>query len=248
MKEFLFPKYLRRKSFYYCAGCGHGIIHRIIAEAVEELLIAEKLVGVSSVGCSAMSYDYFNFDFQASAHGRAPAQATGIKRVSPNLLVFTYQGDGDMTSIGISEIIHTAARGEKITAFMVNNANFASTGGQMSPTTIPDQVTTTSPSGRNPKKEGFPIDLLKLISQLEMPNYLVRGSIDTPNNILKAKKYIKKAFKYQIHNTCFSLVELLSPCPTQWGKSPLEAREWMRLNLYEEFELGEIKTPDEQPI
>lgn len=237
------PKSMFDRQMHYCPGCGHGIIHRILAEVIDELNIREKTVGVAPVGCSVLIYDYINCDMYEAAHGRAPAVATGCKRVHPDLIVFTYQGDGDLASIGISEILHAANRGEKITTIFVNNAIYGMTGGQMAPTTLLGQKTTTSPFGRVPEREGYPIKICELLSVLDGSVYIARGSLSSPQKIMQVKKYIKKAFEVQMKNLGFSLVEVLSMCPTNWGMSPVKAQEWVAEKMEGLYPLGEFKVP-----
>ena len=196
------------------------------------------------MGCAVLAYNYFTFDFQEAAHGRAPAMATGVKRVRPDLMVLTYQGDGDLASIGMGEIIHAANRGEKFTSIFVNNAVYGMTGGQMAPTTMPGQRTTTSPMGRNVEDVGMPVKVAELIAALTTPGYIVRQAVIKPKYIVKAKKAIKKAFTYQMESRCFSLVELVSTCPTNWGLTPLESVEWAEENMLSYYQLGEYKTPE----
>jgi 2-oxoglutarate ferredoxin oxidoreductase subunit beta len=215
-----------------------------MAEVIDELNVRGRTVGIAPVGCAVLMYNYFTFDFLEAAHGRAPAQATGMKRVRPDLIVFTYQGDGDLASIGMSEIIHAANRGEKISVFFVNNAVYGMTGGQMAPTTMPRQRTTTSPFGRQVEDVGMPIKVAELLATLETPAYIARQSVIKPKFINKAKKSIKRAFEYQVANTCFSFVELVSTCPTNWGLTPVEAIKWAEDNMLPYYELGELKTPD----
>lgn len=243
-KTFQKPKTLTPKTTHYCPGCSHGVIHRLVAEVIDELDIAERTVGVAPVGCAVLVYDYLNLDFQEAAHGRAPAVATGIKRVRPDLIVFTYQGDGDLASIGMGEIIHAANRGEKFTTIFVNNTVYGMTGGQMAPTSMPDQRTTTSPSGRNVSKTGMPIRVCELLSSLATPGYITRQTVIKPKYIQKAKKAIRKAFQYQLAGTCFSLVEIVSTCPTNWGMTPVAAVKWAEENLLNYYRLEEFKTPD----
>ncbi len=245
-KTFKKPEALSDQISHYCPGCTHGIIHRLIAEVIDELEIRERTVGIAPVGCAVLAYNYFTFDFQEAAHGRAPAMATGIKRVRPDLIVFSYQGDGDLASIGMGEIIHAANRGEKFTTIFVNNAVYGMTGGQMAPTTMPDQRTTTSPLGRNVEEVGMPIKVAELITALQTPGYVVRQTVIKPKYIVRAKKALKKAFIYQMENRCFSLVEIVSTCPTNWGLTPVEAIKWTEENMLPYYELGEFKTP-EQP-
>jgi len=243
-KTFKKPEVLSDQYTHYCPGCTHGVIHRLVAEVIDELGIKGRTVGVAPVGCSVLMYNYFTFDFQEAAHGRAPAMATGIKRVRPDLIVFTYQGDGDMASIGIAEIIHAANRGEKFTTIFVNNAVYGMTGGQMAPTTMPGQRTTTSPFGRNVEEVGMPIKMAELLSALETPGYIARQTVIKPKYIVKAKKSIKKAFEYQLEGRCFSLVEIVSTCPTNWGLTPVEAVKWTEENMLPYYKLGEYKTPE----
>jgi len=231
---------------HYCPGCTHGIIHRLVAETLDELGLRERTVGVAPVGCSVMAYNYFNCDFLEAAHGRAPAFATGLKRSRPDLIVFTYQGDGDLASIGTAEIIHAANRGEKFTTIFVNNAIYGMTGGQMAPTTLPGQVTTTSPFGRDVQTCGYPIRIRELLSALRTPAYIARVAVHTPRHVIEAKKAIRKAFQYQAQGRCFSLVEVLSTCPTNWGMTPIEATQWVQDNMVPYFPLGELKVPEEE--
>ena len=235
------PKALTDKPFHYCPGCTHGIIHRLVAECIDELGIAEKTVGVAPVGCAVFAYDYFNVDMLEAAHGRAPAVATGVKRVNPDNVVFTYQGDGDLASIGAAEIVHAATRGEKITTIFVNNAIYGMTGGQMAPTTLPGQVTTTSPYGRDTSHCGYPVKVSEMLSQLDGPALIARVSVHDVPHIMQAKKLIKQAFQNQIDGKGFSLVEVLSTCPTNWGKTPQEAIEWLKENMIPQYPLGIYK-------
>jgi len=239
------PSALTEKQMHYCPGCTHGIIHRLLAESVDELGILDKTIGVASVGCSVMAYEYFNCDMQQAAHGRAPAVATGIKRVHPDNFVFTYQGDGDLASIGMAEIVHAAARGEKITTIFVNNAIYGMTGGQMAPTTLIGQKTTTSPYGRKAEHCGFPIRMSELLSTVQGAVYVARVSVHDVPHILKAKKAIKKAVEVQLSGAGFSIVEVLSTCPTNWGMAPLESLTWLKENMLEYYPLGEYRTPEE---
>ncbi len=242
-KTFKRPEALTETDTHYCPGCTHGIIHRLVAETIDELGILGKTVGIAPVGCAVLAYNYFNCDFQEAAHGRAPAMATGIKRVRPDLMVFTYQGDGDLASIGMGEIIHAANRGEKFTTIFVNNAIYGMTGGQMAPTTMPDQRTTTSPFGRNVEDVGMPIKVAELLAALQTPAYITRQTVIKPKYINKAKKAIKQAFTYQLEKKCFSLVEVVSTCPTNWGMTPLDAIEWTEKTLLEYYKLGDYKIP-----
>ncbi|MFO7643273.1 MAG: thiamine pyrophosphate-dependent enzyme [Desulfosarcina sp.] len=242
-KTFKKPESLSDAHTHYCPGCTHGVIHRLVAETIDELGIRGRTVGVAPVGCAVLAYNYFNFDFQEAAHGRAPAMATGIKRVRPDLMVFTYQGDGDLASIGMGEIIHAANRGEKFTTIFVNNAIYGMTGGQMAPTTMPNQRTTTSPLGRNVEEVGMPIKMAELLAALQTPAYISRQTVIGPKYINKAKKSIKQAFTYQLQNKCFSLVEVVSTCPTNWGMTPLEALEWTENTLLAYYPPGDYKVP-----
>ncbi|MFW6306420.1 MAG: thiamine pyrophosphate-dependent enzyme [Bacillota bacterium] len=236
-----YPESLTEKEFHYCPGCTHGVIHRLIAEVMDELDIREETIGIAPVGCSVLAYDYFNCDMQEASHGRAPAVATGIKRVHPDKAVFTYQGDGDLASIGIAEIIHAANRGELITTIFVNNAIYGMTGGQMAPTTLENQKTTTSPAGRNSGLTGHPLKVSEMLSVLDGPAYICRVSAHDHVHIRKAKKSIKKAFEMQLAGKGFTMVEVLSTCPTNWGMSPVEALEWVSTNMTEVFPLGVFK-------
>jgi 2-oxoglutarate/2-oxoacid ferredoxin oxidoreductase subunit beta len=243
-KTYQKPAALSDQHTHYCPGCTHGVIHRLIAEVIDELGISGCCVGVAPVGCAVLAYNYFTFDFQEAAHGRAPATATGIKRVRPDLFVFTYQGDGDLASIGMGEIIHAANRGEKFTAIFVNNAVYGMTGGQMAPTTMPGQHTTTSPFGRDVEDVGMPIKMAELLASLQTPAYITRQAVIKPKYITKAKKAIKKAFTYQLENRCFSFVELVSTCPTNWGMTPEEAVKWAEDTLLSYYQLGDYKVPE----
>lgn len=243
-KTYQKPEALSDQHTHYCPGCTHGVIHRLIAEIIDELDIRGRCVGVAPVGCAVLAYNYFVFDFQEAAHGRAPAIATGIKRVRPDLFVFTYQGDGDLASIGMGEIIHAANRGEKFTSIFVNNAIYGMTGGQMAPTTMPGQHTTTSPFGRDVKDVGMPLKMAELLAALQTPAYITRQAVIKPKYITKAKKAIKKAFTYQLEKRCFSFVELISTCPTNWAMTPNEAVKWAEDTLMSYYQLGEYKTPE----
>lgn len=223
---------------HYCPGCTHGIIHRLVGETLEELNIIDKTVGVAPVGCSVLAYNYFACDMFEAAHGRAPAVATGIKRSHPDSPVFTYQGDGDLAAIGTAEIVHAATRGENITTIFVNNCIYGMTGGQMAPTTLPGQVTETTPYGRDVKQAGYPIRVSEMLSTLSGAAYVERVSVDSVPNILKAKKAIKKAFELQLQGAGFTMIEVLSICPTNWGLSPLEALKWLRDNMIPYYPLG----------
>ena len=243
-KAFSKPKALSDTMTHYCPGCTHGIVHRLIAEVIDELGILGRTVGIAPVGCAVLAYNYFNCDFQEAAHGRAPAMATGIKRVRPDLIVFTYQGDGDLASIGMGEIIHAANRGEKFTTIFINNAIYGMTGGQMAPTTMPGQRASTAPMGRDTDLTGMPIRMANLLSQLVTPSYITRQAVLKPQQINKTKKAIKKAFEYQVEGKCFSLVEVISTCPTNWGLTPLDALKWAEDTLLPYYELGDYKVPE----
>ncbi len=232
------PKSLLDVPFTYCPGCTHGIIHRIVAEVMDELGIREKTIGISPVGCSVFAYEFFNCDMVAAAHGRAPAVATGIKRVHPDKYVFTYQGDGDLAAIGTAEIIHAATRGERITVIFVNNAIYGMTGGQMAPTTLIGQKTDTTPYGRDPKANGLPIKVCELLSNTDGVAYLERVSVHDPKHVVRAKKAVKKAFQYQMEDKGFTLIEFLSTCPSNWGMDPLESLEWLKENMIPYYKLG----------
>ena len=234
-------KLLTDKPLHYCPGCTHGIIHRLVAEALDELGVQDKAIGVAPVGCAVFAYDYFNCDMMEAAHGRAPAVATGAKRVNPNNVVFTYQGDGDLASIGAAEITHAATRGENITVIFVNNAIYGMTGGQMAPTTLPGQVTTTSPYGRDVNHCGYPVKVSEMLSTLNGPAYIERVSVHDVPNIRKAKAAIKKAFTLQMEGKGFTLVEVISSCPTNWGKTPKEALEWVKSDMLPAYPLGVYK-------
>jgi 2-oxoglutarate ferredoxin oxidoreductase subunit beta len=243
-KTFKKTEALADQPTHYCPGCTHGVIHRLVAEVIDELGVRGRTVGIAPVGCAVLAYNYFTFDFQEAAHGRAPAMATGIKRVRPDLVVFTYQGDGDLASIGMGEIIHAANRGEKFTTIFVNNTVYGMTGGQMAPTTLPGQRTTTSPLGRDVAEAGMPIKVAELVAALETPAYVARCAAIKPKYIVRAKKAIKRAFQYQLDGRCFSLVELVSNCPTNWGLTPLESVKWAEETMLPYFQLGEFKTPE----
>ncbi|HHW17946.1 MAG TPA: 2-oxoglutarate oxidoreductase [Firmicutes bacterium] len=235
------PKSLKQVVTHYCPGCTHGIAHRLLAEVIDELGIQGKTIGVASVGCSVFAYNYIDVDFQQAAHGRAPAVATGIKRVLPDRIVFTYQGDGDLASIGAAEIVHAAARGENITVIFINNAIYGMTGGQMAPTSLLGQKTTTSPAGRDARAQGYPLRVSELIATIEGARYVARFSLHNPQNIQRAKQGIKKAFSNQIEGKGFSMVELLSTCSTNWGLSPQNALKWLEENMLPVYPLGEFK-------
>lgn len=232
------PKALLDADMHYCPGCTHGIIHRLVAEAIDELGILDRTIGVAPVGCSVLAYNYFTCDMYEAAHGRAPAVATGIKRALPNSIVFTYQGDGDLAAIGTAETVHVATRGELVTTIFVNNCIYGMTGGQMAPTTLPGQVTETSPYGRDTKLAGNPIKVSEMLATLDGPAYIERVAVNNVPNILKAKKAIKKAFQYQMEGRGFTMVEVLSICPTNWGLSPQESMKWLEDNMIPFYPLG----------
>jgi 2-oxoglutarate ferredoxin oxidoreductase subunit beta len=238
------PRSMSENITHYCPGCTHGTIHRMVGEALDELGIAERSVGIAPVGCSVLIYNYFNIDFQEAPHGRAPALATGAKRARPDLIVFTYQGDGDLASIGTNEIVHAANRGEKFTTIFVNNAIYGMTGGQMAPTTMPGQVTTTSPSGRDPALAGFPMRICELLSTLRTPAYVVRGAAHTPQLMIQTKAAIRRAFELQMENRCFTFVEVLSNCPTNWGMTPAKSLQWLQEHMMPYYPVGLFKDPD----
>ena len=240
-KVFEKPHALSDVPFHYCPGCPHGIVHRLVAEVIDELGIEGDTIGVAPVGCSVMAYNYFECDMQEAAHGRAPAVATGIKRARPDKVVFTYQGDGDLAAIGTAETVHVAARGENVTTIFINNAIYGMTGGQMAPTTLPGQVTQTSPYGRDPKSQGNPIRVSEMLATLDGPAYIERVTVDTVPHIKQAKAAIKKAFQMQMEGKGFSLVEVVSTCPTNWGMSPQESFQWMRDNMLPKYPLGVYK-------
>ena len=236
------PHALLDIPFHYCPGCTHGIIHRLVAEVIDELGIEGKTVGIAPVGCAVMAYDYFACDMIEAAHGRAPAVATGVKRSDPDHhIVFTYQGDGDLASIGMAETVHAAARNENITVVFINNAIYGMTGGQMAPTSLPGQVTQTSPYGRDVKTAGYPIKVCEMLSQLDGPEYIERVAVCDVPNVNKAKKAIKKAFQNQIDGKGFSLIEVVSACPTNWGMTPKEALEWVKSDMIPYYPLGIYK-------
>lgn len=235
------PESLTEVSTHYCPGCSHGVAHRLIAETIDEMGLRENTVGVAPVGCSVFAYNYFNMDFCEAAHGRAPAMATGFKRVNPDMNVFTYQGDGDLAAIGAAEILHVAGRGEMITVIFINNAIYGMTGGQMAPTTLPGQKTTSSPLGRDIETHGFPMKMCEILSQLDGSAYIVRRSLHDAANIRKAKKAVKQAFEVQRQGLGFSMVELLANCPTNWGMTAQESLGWIEENMIPMFPLGDFK-------
>lgn len=236
---------LTEKQTHYCPGCTHGVIHRLVGEVLEELGVLGKTIGVAPVGCSVLAYEYFNCDMHEAAHGRAPAVATGIKRVLPENVVFTYQGDGDLASIGTAEIVHAAHRGEKFTTIFVNNCIYGMTGGQMSPTTLVGQKATTAPEGRKVELAGRPIRMAEMLATIDGAAFVERVSVHNVANIRKAKKAIKKAFEVQLEGKGFGIVEVLSTCPTNWGLTAPEAMKWLEENMIPYYPLGNFRTPEE---
>ena len=235
------PHALTDKVFSYCPGCPHGIVHRLVAETIDELGIEGRTIGISPVGCSVTAYDFFACDMVEAAHGRAPAVATGIKRARPDNIVFTYQGDGDLAAIGMAETVHAATRGENITVIFIHNAIYGMTGGQMAPTTLPGQITQTTPYGRDVNAAGYPIRVCELLSTLDGVSFAQRVTVDSVKNIREAKKAIKKAFENQVNGRGYSIVEVVSACPTNWGLTPNEALQWMRDNMLPYYPLGVYK-------
>lgn len=240
-KIYSHPESLRNLPTHYCSGCGHGIAHRLIAEVVDELKIRGKVIAVAPVGCAVIAYDYWDFDCSEAAHGRALAVATAIKRVRKNNIVFTYQGDGDLAAIGTNETIHAANRGENLSVFFINNAVYGMTGGQMAPTTLLSQKTSTTIKGRDAALHGYPLKISEMLALLPGVKYIERASLHAPQEIIKTKKAIKTAFLNQINGVGFSLVEILSPCPTYWGMPPKASLDWIRDVMSKEFPLGRIK-------
>ncbi len=235
------PESLVNIQTHYCPGCTHGVAHRLVAEVIDEMGIKENTIGVASVGCSVFAYNYFDFDFVQAPHGRAPAMATGVKRVLPQRFVMTYQGDGDLASIGMGEIVAAAARGENITVIFLNNANYGMTGGQMAPTSLPGQKTSSSPAGRDVEVTGFPIRTAEMLATLDGAGYVVRRSLHDPKNVRMAKRAIRLAFETQKHGLGFSLVELLSTCPTNWGLTPIQALKWVEEAMIPYYPIGDYK-------
>ena len=235
------PRSLTDAVLHYCPGCTHGIVHRLVAECIDELGIEGRTIGIAPVGCSVLAYNYFTCDMIEASHGRAPAVATGVKRSLPDNVVFTYQGDGDLASIGMAETVHAATRNENITVIFVNNAIYGMTGGQMAPTSLPGQITQTSPYGRDVKTAGYPVHVCEMLSTLDGVAYAERVAVDSVPNIRKAKAAIKKAFQNQIDKKGFSIVEILSSCPTNWGLSPVDALQWLRDNMMPYYPLGVYK-------
>ena len=241
MTVFEKPHALTDVPLHYCPGCTHGIVHRLVAEAIDHLGIEGKTVGVASVGCSVFTYNYFNCDMVQAAHGRAPAVATGIKRALPENIVFTYQGDGDLASIGTAETVHSATRNENITVIFINNAIYGMTGGQMAPTTLPGQVTQTSPYGRDVNTVGYPVRIAEMLATLDGPAYIERVAMCDVKNVKNAARAIEKAFRYQVEGKGFSLIEILSTCPTNWGMTPDRAMGWLKENMIPYYPLGVFK-------
>lgn len=237
-KVFGFPRYLKKNHFHYCPGCGHSIVHRLVAEIVEELEIGEKTLAVAPAGCAVLAYNYWDFDTVEAAHGRGAAVATGIKRCLPDRLVISYQGDGDLAAIGTSETLHAANRGERITVIFINNANYGMTGGQMAPTTLLDMRTTTTPRGRDSRLDGYPLHLSELLAMLPGSSYIERVALNSPKGIMQTKKAIRNAFLSQMDDDGFSLIEVLSPCPTNWKKTPEEAWKWIEEFMSVEYKPG----------
>ncbi len=240
-KVYTRPRSLKRVPFHYCPGCGHPIVHRVMTELIDEMHLQDRIIGIPPPGCSVFAYHYFDVDMAESAHGRGAAVATGIKRAYPEVIVFTYQGDGDLAAIGTAETIHAANRGERITAIFINNAVYGMTGGQMAPTTLSEQVTTTTPYGRDVNLEGYPVKMSEIVALVRGAVYVERTAVNSPANIRKTKKAIRKALQSQIDGLGFSLVEILSPCPTNWRMTPLESWQWIDKEMTKEFPLGVIK-------
>jgi 2-oxoglutarate ferredoxin oxidoreductase subunit beta len=240
-KIFSRPKSLKNTAFHYCPGCGHSFLHRIIGEVIDEMDLRERMIGVPPAGCAVLAYNYFDIDMGEASHGRAVALATGLKRVMPDRIVFTYQGDGDIAAIGTAETIHAASRGENITTIFVNNGVYGMTGGQMAPTTVLGQNTTTTPGGRQEKRDGFPINLSEMLALAKGSAYIERTAVSSPAHILKTKKAITKAFQVQMKGFGFSLVEVLSPCPTNWKLSPVDSCKWIEEILINTYPIGILK-------
>jgi 2-oxoglutarate ferredoxin oxidoreductase subunit beta len=237
-KVFERPSCLKDKPLRYCPGCSHGVLHRIVAGTIDRLGIRDRIIGIAPVGCAVFAYDYLDIDMIEVPHGRPPAIATGMKRSRPEAIVFSYQGDGDLAAIGTAEIVHAATRGENITVIFVNNGNYGMTGGQMAPTTLTGQRTTTTPSGRNVNEAGYPLKVSEMLATLDGPAYIERVSVESPKNVLAAKRAIEKAFQNQIEGKGFSLIEVLSMCPTDWGMTPRQAVDWVKNNMMQYYPLG----------
>ncbi len=240
-KIFERPESLKKVPFRYCPGCGHSLIHRLIAECIDTLGIREKVIGIAPIGCAVFAYDYFNFDVLEIPHGRPPAAASGLKRMLPDRIVFSYQGDGDLAAIGTAEIIHAANRGENISVFFINNATYGMTGGQMAPTTLIGQKTSTTPLGRNRQTSGYPLRIAELLSTIDGSAFITRTSVDSQKNLMHTKEAIAKSFRYQIQGIGFSLVEILSPCPVDWKLSPLDSLAWIQKDMLPVYPLGVYK-------
>jgi len=240
-KVFTRPNSLRDAETHYCAGCGHGIVHRLVAEVIDEMGLRERTIGIAPVGCAVLAYDYWNFDVTEAAHGRTPAVATGIKRVLPDRLVFTYQGDGDLAAIGTAETVHAANRGEDISIIFVNNGVYGMTGGQMAPTTLLEQKTATTPTGRDLKRDGAPLKISEMLAVLDGAVYIERTSVHSPAGVNKTKKAIERSFQTQMDKKGFSMVEIISPCPTYWGLTPRESLKWIEERIFKTYPLGVIK-------
>ncbi len=245
-KVFERPRSLKQEPFRYCPGCGHSIAHRLVAESIDSLGIRDRVIGIAPVGCAVFAYDYFNFDMIEAAHGRPPAVATGLKRARPDTIVFTYQGDGDLAAIGTGEIIHAAARGENISVFFVNNATYGMTGGQMAPTTIAGQRTATTPNGRDSALHGFPLRMSELLATIDGVSYIERVSLTSYAEIRTARQAIEKSLQYQISGFGFSMIEILSPCPTDWGMTPAESLRWMQTKMMKTFPVGIFRDRTEE--
>ncbi len=235
------PETLTENKMHYCPGCGHGVVHKILMEVIEEMNLQSETIGVAPVGCSVFAYNYMNVDMQGAAHGRAAAVATGIKRMLPNKIVFSYQGDGDLAAIGTAETIHTANRGENILVIFINNAIYGMTGGQMAPTTILGMKTSTTPFGREATSQGFPFKITDLIAQLPATHFVTRQSVHTPNAVRYCKKAIQKAIKYQKENKGYCLIEVVSNCPSGWKMTPLVSNKWMEENMFPQYPIGDLK-------
>jgi 2-oxoglutarate ferredoxin oxidoreductase subunit beta len=235
------PLSLKTNPFRYCPGCGHSVIHRLIAGVIDKLNIRERTIGIAPVGCAVFAYDYFDFDMLEVAHGRPPAAATGMKRVLPDRIVFCYQGDGDLASIGTAEIIHAANRGENISVFFVNNATYGMTGGQMAPTTLPGQITTTTPKGRDTRTAGHPLRMAEMLATLEGPSLIARTAVDSPAHVKDTRDLIERSFRCQMEGRGFSMVEILSACPTNWNMTPAQSTVWLREKMMDVFRLGIFK-------
>ncbi len=240
-KIFSRPESLRDNTFHYCPGCGHSIVHRLIAESVDKLKIQDKTIGIAPVGCAVFAYNYFNFDMIEAAHGRPPAIATAIKRLMPERIVFSYQGDGDLAAIGVAEIIHACARAENFTVFFINNATYGMTGGQMAPTTLLGQKTKTTLKGRCKEDTGSPLKMSELISSIEGSSFVARASLHSLKDVLLTGKYIERALRYQIYGKGFSFLEILSPCPTDWNLSPRDSLKWIDMEMTKTFSIGIFK-------